>query len=281
MSIDLHCHSYISDGALAPAEVVRRAHANGCTLLALTDHDHTGGLAEARAEAQQLGLQLVSGVEISTSWRHHTIHIVGLNFDEHHAPLQQLLQQLRQGRLQRLRAMADKLSKKGIEGAYEGALRYSRNPESVSRTHLAEFLIERGYVRHKADAFRKYLGDGKCGYVRHEWTALKTAVQVIRQAGGLAVMAHPIRYHLSATARRNLFADFKSAGGTAIEVHSGSMNQNDRLNYALLAQQFDFLASSGSDFHRDNDFSGGILGACPELPPTCRPVWTAFQTATP
>ncbi|NUE66026.1 PHP domain-containing protein [Snodgrassella sp. ESL0253] len=276
MSIDLHCHSTVSDGALTPAEVVLRAHTNGCTLLALTDHDHTGGVAAARLQAAQSGITLINGVEISVSWRGRTIHIVGLNIALEDEVLQTLLQRLRSGRLLRLQAIADKLAKKGISGAYEGTLALATNIDMVTRTHIADFLVNTGYVSKKADAFRKYLGDGKSCSIRHQWAELADVVAAIRHAGGIAVIAHPMRYELSATARRNLFSDFKACGGAAIEVHSGRSGLNDRLNYALLAQQFGFLASCGSDFHRDGDFGGGLIGSCPPLPPICQPVWSHF-----
>ncbi|WP_165006733.1 PHP domain-containing protein [Neisseria yangbaofengii] len=278
--IDLHCHSTVSDGRLTPAEVVRLAHANGCTMLSLTDHDHTGGLAEARAEAAVLGLSFINGVEISVTWRGRTIHIVGLDFDEHDETLQNLLATVRQGRLKRLQAIADKLAKKGILGAFDGAMTLVTNPEMASRTHIAEFLINEGHVRNKQQAFGKYLGDGKPCSVKHEWADLAECVAAINGAGGMAVIAHPMRYDLSATARRNLFDEFKSLGGAGIEVHSGNCNKNDRLNYALLAGRHGLLASSGSDFHRPDDFSGSILGACPELPENCRPVWQHFKNQT-
>ncbi|WP_239424173.1 PHP domain-containing protein [Snodgrassella communis] len=276
MSIDLHCHSTVSDGALTPAEIVQRAQANGCTLLALTDHDHTGGVAAARLQATQSGITLINGVEVSVSWRGRTIHIVGLNIALEDERLQTLLQRLRSGRLQRLQSIAEKLAKKGISGAYEGTLALATNIDMVTRTHIADFLVNTGHVNKKADAFRKYLGDGKSCSVKHQWAELTDVVAAIRHAGGIAVIAHPMRYDLSATARRNLFSDFKACGGTAIEVHSGRSSQNDRLNYALLAQQFGFLASCGSDFHRDGDFGGGLIGCCPPLPPICQPVWTDF-----
>lgn len=279
MMIDLHCHSNISDGLLSPAEVVRLAHANGCTLLALTDHDHTGGLTEARAEAQKCGVRLINGVEISVTWRKRTVHIVGLDFDDGNEDLQNLLAEVRKGRLKRLEAIAAKLEKRGIHGAYEGALALAANPEMVSRTHVAEFLIHAGHVRNKQQAFTKYLGDGKPASVPHEWADLAEAVAAVNGAGGLAVIAHPMRYGFSATAKRNLFEEFKAAGGAAIEVHSGNCDKNDRLNYALLAERYGLLASAGSDFHRQGDYSGGILGACPELPGNCKPVWDFFQTA--
>lgn len=275
--IDLHCHSTVSDGMLSPTEVVRLARQNGCILLALTDHDHTGGLAEARAEADTLGLLFVNGVEISVTWRGRTIHVVGLDFDEHNEALQNLLAEVRKGRLKRLEAIAAKLEKKGITGAYEGALALAANKEMASRTHIAEFLIREGHVKNKQQAFTKYLGDGKSCSVRHEWATLEDCVAAITGAGGMAIIAHPMRYELSATAKRNLFQEFKNLGGAGIEVHSGNCCKNDRLNYALLADLFDFLASAGSDFHRPNDFSGGILGACPDLPEQCRPVWKHFK----
>lgn len=277
--IDLHCHSTISDGMLPPREVVRLAHANGCTLLALTDHDHTGGLAEARAEAAALGMGFVNGVEISVTWRHRSVHIVGLDFDIENEALQNLLAQVRQGRLKRLAAIAAKLEKKGIVGAYEGALALAANPEMVSRTHIADYLIQAGHVRNKAQAFSKYLGDGKPASVAHEWASLEDCVAAIKGAGGLAVIAHPMRYGFSATAKRNLFEEFKALGGDGIEVHSGNCDKNDRLNYALLAERFGLMAGCGSDFHRLGDYSGGVLGICPELPPNCKPVWANFQTA--
>ena len=274
--IDLHCHSNTSDGALPPREVVKLAHANGCTLLALTDHDHTGGLAEARQEAQALGIRLINGVEVSVSWRKRTIHIVGLNFDDTDTVLQNLLARLRRGRLERFLRMAEKLEKKGLAGACEGALALVPNREMASRTHLAQWLIEQGHVRNKQQAFKKYLGDGKPACVKHEWAPLEEAVAAILGAGGIAVVAHPIRYGLSATAQRNLFTEFKALGGQAIEVHSSTTDLNDRLNYARLAEQYGFLASAGSDFHRIDDFGSGRLGACPPLPERCRPVWQEF-----
>ncbi|MCO6504951.1 MAG: PHP domain-containing protein [Snodgrassella sp.] len=277
MSIDLHCHSTISDGTLTPTQLVRLAHANGCTLMALTDHDHTAGLIEARKMADQLDIKFINGVEISVSWRGRTIHIIGLNIALEDTTLQNLLAQVRAGRLLRLRAISDKLAKKGIIGAYDGTIALATNAEMVTRTHIADYLVNSGHVRKKADAFRKYLGDGKSCSVKHQWAGLSETVAAIHHAGGIAVIAHPMRYDLSATARRNLFSDFKECGGEAIEVHSGRTNLNDRLNYALLAQQFGFLASSGSDFHREGDYGGGQLGCCPQLPPICKPVWTLFS----
>ncbi len=275
--IDLHCHSTVSDGTLTPAELVRAASENGCTLLALTDHDHTGGLHEARQTAQTCGITLINGVEISVTWRGNTVHIVGLDFDADNPVLQKLLVQNRSGRIERIHRIGEKLAKQGIHGAAEAALSIASNPETVSRTHLAEFLIQQGYVRNKQQAFTKYLGHGKAAAVAHEWATLQDAVEAIIQANGIAVVAHPMRYHFSATGKRRLLEEFKSYGGQAVEVQSGSSGLNDRLNYALLAERFHLLASVGSDFHAYNRYSGGTLGVCPELPPICRPVWEHFR----
>ncbi|MCG7657229.1 PHP domain-containing protein [Wielerella bovis] len=277
--IDLHCHSTISDGALLPTEVVQLAAQNGCTMLALTDHDHTGGLADARTEAMRRNIRFINGVEISTTWRGRSIHIVGLDFDEHDANLQNLLANVRHGRIERAQHIGDKLAKKGIFGAFDGAMALATNPEMISRTHFADWLVQNGHARNKQNAFSKYLGDGKCAAVKHEWADLGDAVRAIIGARGLAIIAHPMRYDLSATARRNLFDEFVALGGHAMEVHSGSCQLNERLNYALAAERHGLLASVGSDFHRLGDYSGGVLGACPELPPICKPVWDYFRSS--
>lgn len=277
MKIDLHCHSNISDGTLSPTELVELAHANGAHMLALTDHDHIGGLPEARMAAQKVGLQFINGVEISITWRSRTIHIVGLNFDDGDHILNQLLFNNRSGRIERMKKMAEKLAKKGkIEGAYEGAMAYADNPEMVSRTHLARFLLDKGYIRTKEEAFKKWLGDGKPASVKHEWVSLQAAVDAIIGAGGVAVIAHPARYGLTATALRALTEEFVECGGRGIEVACSSHSLSDRLNCALLAGKYNLYASVGSDFHTPNHF-GHVLGQPPELPPLCKPIWHLFE----
>lgn len=276
--IDLHCHSYVSDGALSPSEVVQLATQNGCQMLALTDHDNTDGLNEAHQAAERCGIRLIDGVEISVTWRSRTIHIVGLDIEKNNETLQKLLQNVRTGRVARLQKIADKLNKLGINGAFDGAMARVHNPEMVSRTHLADFLVENGWARNKQQAFKKFLGEGKAAYVAHEWANLADAIQAIIAANGLAVIAHPMRYQLSATARRNLFSEFKTLGGIGMEVHSGHSSWGDCLNYTQLANQFGLLASCGSDFHRLNDFSGGMVGKCPSLPENVQVIWTQFRS---
>ncbi|MBO7380804.1 MAG: PHP domain-containing protein [Neisseriaceae bacterium] len=275
MNIDLHCHSYISDGRFSPQQVVQAAFENGAECLALTDHDHIGGLSAARQTAQSLGLSFINGVEISVLWRGRTIHIVGLNFtpsDE----LENTLKINRQGRLLRLQKIAEKLEKKNIvQNIVQGALDLANSPDSVSRTHIAQYLVNQGVVENLSQAFKKWLGDGKIGDVKHQWISLEEAVLSITNAGGVAVIAHPARYKISATAMRALVEEFMSYGGGAIEVSSSVHSLNERLNLALLANRYGLYASAGSDFHGNGEF-GRIVGQTPDLPVTCKPVWELF-----
>ena len=275
MNIDLHCHSNVSDGALPPTEVVRLAKENGAKLLALTDHDNLQGLPEARAEAARLDLPFVNGVEVSITWNSKVIHIVGLNMRDEAPELQAALDTLRSGRITRLQLMSEKLEKKGIAGAYDGALALAGNPDSVGRAHLARYLVQAGHVKNMQQAFKKYLGDGKPAYVKHEWASLEDALAWITAAGGVAVIAHPARYDMSATKMREFITEFKAAGGVGIEVASSSHTLSERLNYAMLAESFELYASAGSDYHALHE--GGQLGVPPELPPICKPIWELFH----
>lgn len=191
MNADLHCHSNVSDGLLSPADVARRAHAGGVTLWSLTDHDEVGGQAAARSEAEALGMRYLNGVEISVTWASRTVHIVGLHIDPENPALVEGLYRTRHGRAARAQAIGAQLGKLGIPGAYEGALQYVSNPDLISRTHFARFLVENGHAESTSDVFDRLLGDGKPGYVPHRWATLPEAVQWIRGAGGEAVVAHP------------------------------------------------------------------------------------------
>jgi predicted metal-dependent phosphoesterase TrpH len=269
---DLHCHSTVSDGLLTPREVVRRAHANGVTLLALTDHDETGGLAEARAEADALGVQFVNGVEVSVSVGDQTVHIVGLGFDTTNPALLAGLAQVRGGRDERARRMSEGLAKIGIRGVLEGAQKYVGNPALVSRAHFARYLVEIGIARDMPNVFDHYLVRGKPGFVEHEWASLEEALGWIHGAGGIAVIAHPGRTRLSKAEMLKLFDRFKALGGEAIEVVSGSQAGDEALEYARVARRYGFLASRASDFHGPGE-SPVDLGKAEILPPDLAPVW--------
>ena len=276
INADMHCHSTISDGLLSPAEVVRRAHGNGVDLLALTDHDELGGLAEARRTADELGMGFIDGVEISVSWGDDTtVHIVALNIDPDDASLAGGLAQVRSGRDSRAMEMAAELAKVGIHGAYEGALRYAGNPALISRAHFARHIVEQGLVRDVKSVFDHWLAKGKPGYVEHSWATLEQALGWIRGAGGVAVLAHPGRYRLSGKALRVLLGEFKEQGGAAIEVLSGAHSAQQVSEFARLAREFKFAASRASDFHGPGE-SWIDLGRLPQLPDKLTPVWQLF-----
>jgi len=276
LNADLHCHSVVSDGTLTPEQLALRAKSSGVQLWALTDHDEITGQARAAAAAQAIGLDYLSGVEISVSFLHQTVHIVGLGFDMGDAQLWQGLRQTRGGRALRAQQMADDLAQAGIHGAFEGALKYAGNHDLISRTHFARFMVETGVCKDTYEVFRKYLTEGKPGYVEHRWATLKDAVTWIRHAGGMAVIAHPARYKFSANEELALFTEFKGHGGRGVEVVTGSHSAAECLVYADAALEFGLAASRGSDFHSPAE-SRTDLGALPNLPAQLTPVWTLLQ----
>lgn len=271
-NFDLHCHSNVSDGMLAPATLAARAKARGVDVWALTDHDEVGGIAEARAAAAALGLAFIPGVEISITWAGQTVHIVGLQIDERNEELLRGLASTRSGRELRAREIAEQLAAAGIPDAYEGALRHAGNPDLISRTHFARYIIDRGVCRDVPSVFRNYLIEGKPGYVPHRWATLQQAVGWIRGAGGVAVIAHPGRYNFDALSYDALFEEFRRLGGVAIEVVTGSHTPDQYAEYAKVAQRYGFLASRGSDFHGPGE-SRVELGDLPALPASLKPVW--------
>lgn len=275
MNADLHCHSTVSDGTLEPEALAARAKANGVALWALTDHDEVAGQHRARTAALALGLPYLTGTEISITFAGQTVHIVGLGFDADNAALVAGLRATRGGRRERALEMAAGLAEVGIEGSYEGALHYVGNPELISRTHFARFLVETGVCADTSEVFRRFLVEGKPGYVPHRWATLANAVRWITEAGGLAVIAHPGRYKFTPTEEYALFTEFKAHGGRGVEVVTGSHNVADFAKYTETALEFDLLASRGSDFHSPDE-SHVDLGTLPPLPPQLTPVWEAL-----
>lgn len=276
LNADLHCHSNVSDGTLTPEEVAQRAHRNGVELWSLTDHDEIGGQHRARTAALQLGMSYLPGVEISVTFANKTVHIVGLGFDPDEPSILQGLSDTRGGRERRARDMAADLERVGIEGAFEGALKYVGNPDLISRTHFARYLVERGVCNDPHEVFRRYLTEGKPGFVEHRWASLSDAVAWIVGAGGLAVIAHPGRYDFTPNEEYALFTDFKALGGKGVEVVTGSHTVPEYAKYADMAREFDLLASRGSDFH-DPGESHTDLGTLPGLPAQVTPVWEALS----
>ncbi|OBV36588.1 3',5'-nucleoside bisphosphate phosphatase [Janthinobacterium psychrotolerans] len=272
LKVDLHCHSNISDGVLAPAAVAAYARKADVDVWALTDHDEVSGIAEARVAAVEQGMRFVAGVEISITWAGQTVHIVGLQIDENDPGLVRGLDQTRSGRDARGREIARQLDLAGIPGAYEGALKFVGNPDLMSRTHFARYIVETGKCANIPDVFKKYLSEGKPGYVEHRWASLADAVGWIRGAGGVAVIAHPGRYRFSDMAQGVLFDEFKQLGGVAIEVVTGSHSPDQYPEYARLANDYGFLASRGTDFHAPGE-SRVDFALLPPLPSNVKPIW--------
>lgn len=275
LNADLHCHSVVSDGTLTPQELAARAQRNHVALWSLTDHDEVGGIAAAREAALALGLPFLAGVEISVSWQDKTIHIVGLGIDEQHPELIAGLQKTRGGREARAREIARQLEVAGIPNTFEGALSHVGNPDLISRSHFARHLVEIGVCENVPEVFRRYLTEGKPGYVPHEWATLQNAVQWIRNAAGIAIIAHPARYGLSPALERMLFAEFKRAGGQGVEVTTSAHTAPEIEHFAQVALDWDLFGSRGSDFHCPTE-SRIDLGTLPPLPNALTPVWQAL-----
>lgn len=272
---DLHCHSTASDGALSPTELVRRAHRQGVTVLALTDHDTTDGLADAARVADEIGLKLIPGIELSATYANQCLHIVGLNIDPEQKDLREGLATQQAIRDQRALKIAEKLEKKGIKGAYPAVSQAAGSGE-ITRSHFADFLVAEGYVVTQQEAFDRYLSKGKPAFVPTQWATLDDAVAWIRSAGGVAVLAHPLRYSLTHKWMNRALSAFKQAGGQAVEVVTGRASADDIQLSMLFALRHQLHASVGSDFHTpDNQWVE--LGRLAPLPTNLTPVWALFD----
>jgi predicted metal-dependent phosphoesterase TrpH len=274
MNADLHCHSCHSDGVLAPSALAARAAANGVELWSLTDHDTLGGLDEARNAALECGLSFIDGVEVSVSWGSLTVHVVGLGIDPSNADLAAGLTRVRSGRDARALRIADELSAMGVVAPYENAMRHAGNPTLVGRSHFARVLVEQGYASDIHAVFRNFLVPGRPGFVDHRWTTLAQALAWIHGAGGVAVIAHPGRYRVSADRVEQLLEEFHTLGGRGIEVVSGSHGDAEVRTFARLARRFGFYASRASDFHAPDE-SAVDLGRSAPLPGDLKPIWQA------
>ena len=279
MDVDLHCHSTASDGALAPAAVVARAFERGVRLLALTDHDTLDGLDEAGEAAQALGMQLVNGIELSCTWGGATIHVLGYAFDRDAPALQQSIAELHEGRWLRAAEISKRLEAKGMPGALDGARAIQQelgdSGNAPARPHFADFLVRSGYVKDRAEAFRKWLGSGKLGDVKQHWPELAQTVDVLRRAGAWVSLAHPWQYDFTRSKRRKLIADFVGAGGHSLEVVNGMQPADQVGSLAILAREFGMFVSAGSDFHAPGQWSE--LGVYRPVPEDLPPLWARFK----
>jgi len=274
-SVDLHCHSTVSDGVLSPEAVATRAFERGVRLWSLTDHDEVSGQQVARETAESLGMTYLPGVEISVTWASQTVHIVGLNVNPEHPLLVEGLRATRAGRADRARRISDNLAALGMPGAFEGVLSFAGNPELISRTHFARYLVQAGYCPNVQAVFDRYLSDEGPAHEPMQWARLEAAVEWIHTAGGVAVIAHPGRYHYTPVQYGAFFDAFKDLGGEAIEVVTGSHAPHEYAIYAQVARDYGFKVSTGSDFHSPTE-SLHDLGSMPALPADLEPVWKSL-----
>ncbi|WKS96473.1 PHP domain-containing protein [Gallibacterium anatis] len=266
--IDLHSHSNASDGVLSPTALISRAKEQGIEVLALTDHDTVDGIAEAKTAAQQQQITLISGVEISTVWQSKTIHIVGLDFDETHPAMTELLQRQAQLRYARAVEIGERFKKFGLENAFAEAQALTSG--EVTRAHYARYLVNIGMVNNEGQAFKRYLSQGKPCYVKANWCDIPTAIEVIHQAGGIAVVAHPMRYQMTNNKIRTLIEDFQQWGGDAVEI-AGGVDHNQQKMLIQWLDKLSLSASVGSDFHYP---CGWIeLGKNLTIPENVKTVW--------
>jgi hypothetical protein len=275
--IDLHCHSTVSDGLLSPQDLVEYAAGRGVKVLGLTDHDDLGGLVQAREAAKKHQIAFVDGVEISVTWKKRTLHIVGLKINPENEALKLALSKVRVGREERAREIAYGLEKAGIEGAYEGAKEFSKQ-SIMTRSHFAQYLVGAGHAKNVKSVFKKYMVKGKPGFVDHQWMELEEAVTLIKESGGVAVIAHPGRYDLGFVNMHLLLHEFRGHGGEAIEVVTGSHTPPQFDQFAKLAHRFSLMASQGSDYHGPG-MSYMEMGYLPDLPNGCVPVWQSWDEA--
>ena len=273
MRIDLHMHSNVSDGSLSPSALVELVHDNGVELMALTDHDTMDGVHQAARAAESFGIGFIPGVEVSTGWAGRVIHVVGLGMDSESAGVDAFFRDVCVKRDLRGRRIGERFDAIGIHGAYEGALSLADNKDNLSRTHFAHWLLQNGYVSNYQQAFDRYLKSGKPCCVAVEWPGLPEVVDLIHQAGGMAVIAHPGRYNFSEDwMLEALLKTFRDMGGEAIEVCSGSQSREADIKFADAARQMGFLASSGSDWHSVRG-SRPLPGTQPQIPDDLTPVW--------
>lgn len=251
--------------------MVQRACDKGVEVFALTDHDATEGLNEAALVASNLGLNFVAGIELSVTWSHQTIHIVGLGINADDEVLNKGLKGLRDFRGRRGEEIAQKLEKAGFDEPLEGAKKFA-NGQILSRTHFARYIVEQGKAKDIRQVFKRFLVKGKPGHVAGIWASLEDALSWIHGAGGIAVIAHPARYKISATRLRQLIAEFKELGGIGFEAISGSHSQEEEERMSRLANQFELFVSKGSDFHSPENIYRE-LGYLQDIPAGSTPIW--------
>jgi len=268
---DLHTHTTASDGELSPKALIIKAKENGIDVIAITDHDTTAGIPQAAAEAENQNIKLLIGIELSVSWMDKNFHIVGLNIDPDNAALNESLKNTGELREQRAIEIGKRLDKHGVSNAYHEA-RELAGIHTITRSHFARVLINQGFAKDTKEVFKKYLVHNKPGFVKTEWVEMETGLKLIKKSGGMAILAHPLRYNITASWLRKFLIAFKGTGGEGIEVVTGSSNADEIKTTASFANRFDLTGSAGSDFHGfDNTWIK--LGQLAPMPESVTPVW--------
>lgn len=272
---DLHTHTTASDGELSPEDLVIKAKHSGIDVLAVTDHDTTSGIAEADAEASRQNIKLLPGIELSASWQDKSFHIIGLNIDPDNKTLNLSLKKTAELREQRAIDIGKRLEKVGVANAYQEA-RELAGIHTITRSHFARILIKQGHAKDNKDAFKKFLLNNKPGFVKTNWIELETAINLIKGSGGIAIVAHPLRYNITATWLRKMLVAFKESGGTGIEVVTGSSSADEIKTTATYAERYELAGSAGSDFH-GFDSHWIKLGQLAAMPKSVTPVWETWS----
>lgn len=272
--IDLHCHTYFSDGELSPEDLIAKAEKQGITCLSLTDHDTLAGYPRLEKAAANTSIRLIRGIELSTRWKKYDIHILGYGL-EHCTELEEVIQKQNQSRNERARQIGAALGLIGLKDAYDKACALAGHVR-VGRPHFAQILVNEGFVKDMQGAFKQFLVRGKVGYIPTPWISIAEAVAAIKAAKGQAVIAHPLKYGLTRSKLHELINEFKDAGGEGMEVVSGETNVTQIKEMAATCLRFKLLASSGSDFHRDGS-SRVNLGSQQLLPANCTPIWQEWN----
>jgi predicted metal-dependent phosphoesterase TrpH len=275
MRVDLHCHSYFSDGLLSFPELLSYAQTQMLDYFSITDHDTILGYHDYLSKVNVLPNWFIPGIECSARYKTTDIHIIGLNIDIHSNALKHIIEQQLSRRMIRAKEIGQLLEKMGVESAFERAVTLSKNG-NITRPHFASLLVQDGFAKDISSAFESYLKRGQCAFVQTEWPTIEEVVGVIRQANGIAVLAHPLKYKMTATKLKNCLSIFKEAGGEGIEFISGIVNK-DRISFLMsLLSRFDLLSSTGSDYHGNEMFSVGI-GRQLQLPDNVKPIWTRWE----
>lgn len=262
---ELHCHSNVSDGAFPPAEVARLARAAGLDGIFLSDHDSTAGLAEARAEGARIGLEVFAACEVSTYWHGAPVHVLAYLIDPQHARFAEEMRWIREGRVMRAEKMVEKLRELGVPITIDRVRAIARG-ESIGRPHVAQALVEAGIVPTTPDAFTKeWIGDGGRAYIRKRVLEPVDTVRLIVEAGGVAVLAHPVWIERETDRKiEELIHPCLQAGLGGIEVAHPDHDETWRARYRAMADHHGLIKTGSSDYH--GNAHGAKLGenACSE-----------------